>query len=559
MHIAFSATDSYADYLGTTIYSIIQHHPNQELHFYVLTKWMSDHSRFKLNRLTSQLVTISFIEIDSTSFDHLPLKEGISLEAYFRILLPSQLAELDRVLYLDCDILVNGSLKEVWGCDLSHHYLAGVNELDMLHGNSEYREKIGFDAQDIYINSGVLLLNLDRMRRDHIEEYLFSRAEEIKDYIEYQDQDIINIGLKGQILNLDAKYNMTAYQRKVKHISLEEAVIIHFNWHKPWRKDQNYLQYNRESFELYRRTFQAYLSTVEPAVTLLVNAWQTRPASLSQCLATVFEQDYKNLQILLLLPKDQPELEEILIPYLTKENPVMVFKKDFATKMEAYQAGLAHIKTSYFSMIEAEDWLDKTHISSLYHQLVEQDSLIASAPFTLLEEEEGVYKMFEPDLAEGRRQTSYLLENLFGLKWYESFRHTHLDGKLYHSTIIQRASQLASYHSEDLLACLFYLVGESVAFVNNRTYVKRNVSILQAPLETEEAISQRMEELNHFATYMALGRLSLVHYKDYYKQELYNLLVTAQKLEKEELATKIEAKLNELQFLEQLPHHKPFY
>ncbi|WP_202972776.1 glycosyltransferase, partial [Streptococcus suis] len=104
-----------------------------------------------------------------------------------------------------------------------------------------------------------------------------AKAQEIKNFIEYQDQDIINIGLKGQILNLEAKYNMTAYQRKVKHISLEEAVIIHFNWHKPWRKDQNYLQYNRESFELYRRTFQAYLSTVEPAVTLLVNAWQTRP------------------------------------------------------------------------------------------------------------------------------------------------------------------------------------------------------------------------------------------------------------------------------------------
>ncbi|MEG3244583.1 glycosyltransferase [Streptococcus suis] len=559
MHIAFSATDSYADYLGTTIYSIIQHHPNQELHFYVLTKWMSDHSRFKLNRLTSQLVTISFIEIDSTSFDHLPLKEGISLETYFRILLPSQLAELDRVLYLDCDILVNGSLKEIWESDLSHHYLAGVNELDMLHSNAEYRQKIGFTPQDIYVNAGVLLFNLELMRQDKIEEFLFAKAQEIKNYIEYQDQDIINIGLKGQILNLEAKYNMTAYQRKVKHISLEEAVIIHFNWHKPWRKDQNYLQYNRESFELYRRTFQAYLSTVEPAVTLLVNAWQTRPASLSQCLASVFEQDYKNLQILLLLPEDQPELEEILIPYLTKEHPVMVIKKDFATKMEAYYAGLAHIKTSYFSMIEAEDWLDKTHISSLYHQLVEQDTFIASAPFTLLEEEEGVYKMFEPDLADGRRQTSYLLENLFGLKWYETFRHTHLDGKLYHSTIIQRAGQLASYHSEDLLACLFYLVGESVAFVNNRTYVKRSSFLSKVQLETEEAIHTRMEELSRFASYLAFCKLSLSHYQTYYKQELYDLLVTAQKLEKEELATKIEAKLNELQFLGQLLHHKSFY
>ncbi|HFU4109076.1 TPA: glycosyltransferase [Streptococcus suis] len=558
MHIAFSATDSYADYLGTTIYSIIQHHPNDELHFYVLTKWMSDHSRFKLNRLTSQLVTISFIEIDSRSFDHLPLKEGISLEAYFRILLPSQLAELDKVLYLDCDILVNGSLKELWESDLSHYYLAGVNELDMLHLNSEYREKIGFNVQDIYINSGVLLINLDRMRKDKIEEYLFSRAEEIKDSIEYQDQDIINIGLKGQILNLEDKYNMTAYQRKVNHIPLEEAVIIHFNWHKPWREDQNYLHYNRESFDLYRRTFQAYLSSVEPSITLLVNAWQVRPDSLGQCLLSIFEQDYKNLQILLLLPEDQAELEEVLLPYLTKEHPVRVVQKNFTTKMEAYQAGLAHIKTSYFSMIEAEDWLDKTHISSLYHQLVEQDTLIASAPFTLLEEEEGIYKMFEPDLAEGSRQTSYLLENLFGLKWYEAFRHTHLDGKLYHSTIIQRAGQLANYHSEDLLACLFYLVGESVAFVNNRTYVKRSNFLSKAQPETEEAILARMEELSRFASYLALCKLSLSHYQTYYKQELYDLLVTAQKLEKEELASKLEAKINEILFLEQLPLHKPF-
>ncbi|HEM3726050.1 TPA: hypothetical protein U1D16_001460 [Streptococcus suis] len=558
MHIAFSATDSYADYLGTTIYSIIQQHPQEELHFYVLTKWMSDHSRFKLNRLTSKLVTISFIEVDSSAFDHLPIKADISLETYFRIVLPSQLPHLDKVLYLDCDILVTGSIKDFWETDLSHHYLAGVNELDLLHDNPDYRHKIGFGPQDLYVNAGVLLFNLARMRQDNIEEYLFSIADQVKDVIEYQDQDIINIGLKGQILEVPSKYNMTAYQRRVHHIPLEEAAIIHFNWHKPWRKDQNNKQYNRAGFELHRRCLRAYLSTVEEPITLLVNAWETRPSSLSQCLASIFEQDYKEIEILVLLPEQQADLEDCLLPYLTKDRPVTVIKQRFSSKLEVYQAGLAQIHTSYFSMIEAEDWMDKTHISSLYHQLVEQDTLIASAPFTLLEEEEGVYKMFEPDLATGSRKTSYLLENLFGLKWYECFRHTHLDGKLYHSSIIQRASQLASYHSEDLLACLFYLVGHSVAFVSDRSYVKRSSSIAKTRLETEEAILTRMEELGHFASYLALTGLSLSHYHHYYKQELWNLLILAQELEKQELTSKLEAKLNEILFLEQLSLNKPF-
>lgn len=301
------------------------------------------------------------------------------------------------------------------------------------------------------------------------------------------------------------------------------------------------------------------LSTPQETVTLLVNAWKARESSLRNCLDSIFNQDYPYIDVVVLMSDKQSELEDILAPYLINNRHVTVIKKDFSNKIEAYQVGLTQIKSSYFSMIEAEDWLDKTHISSLYHQLVEENALIASTAFTLFEENDGIYKIFEVDIATGSRTSSYLLENLFGLKWYEYYRHTHLDGKLYHSSILQKAGALASYQSEDLLACLFYLVGESVAFVNNRTYVKRNVSIVQPTFETEGGILQRMKELNHFASYMALCNLSLIHYKEFYKQELYSLLVTTQKLEKEELATKIEAKLNELKFLEQLPHHKPFY
>lgn len=839
LDIAFSVNNRYAQYLGATILSILAHHPKEEVRVHILYKVIAQSILQDLDNLARQTpnLELHFHLLEDQQFSAIPIRtEQFPIESFSRFLLPELLIDLERILYLDVDILVHGNLMELFQTDLEGYELGAIVEADIFKYYQWYLDSLGFSPNDAYFSSGVLLMDLDKMRQNGTTNQLIAMAlEKAQDY-KFPDQDILNTYYKGQFKQLSPAYNYTDVRKQNRELAADEIVIEHFNgdikaWqaittipdylkasaltyqgyqaafialqNKPlvsiiipigeespylqaclesisvqtyrkleillvqnkayshsqvlmeaYQKDsrfhlltldteittleqagirkangdyltfvrqndwldleyveclltsltekdcqiaqtsftvfdeeqQNYLFYSEEfpvdtimeskellqrlhsliwfekeghenlfgklfqaqvftplfhrqtlsnrkltnlayliadtvvvsHHKLYVRRFKeeaenletlrnrvddlAYLFTLlsnhqlltidfmdyykeqvqllakekhrqnEEAyysdsslsangetITLLVNAWKTRGNSLRHCLDSIFNQDYPHIEVFVLLPENQPELEEVLIPYLTKENPVMVFKKDFATKMEAYQAGLAHIKTSYFSMIEAEDWLDKTHISSLYHQLVEQDTLIASAPFTLLEEEEGVYKMFEPDLAEGRRQTSYLLENLFGLKWYESFRHTHLDGKLYHSTIIQRASQLASYHSEDLLACLFYLVGESVAYVNNRTYVKRNVSLLQAPLETEEAISQRMEELNHFATYMALGRLSLIHYKDYYKQELYNLLVTAQKLEREELATKIEAKLNELQFLEQLPHHKPFY
>ncbi|HEM4070709.1 TPA: SP_1767 family glycosyltransferase [Streptococcus suis] len=839
LDIAFSVNNRYAQYLGATILSILAHHPKEEVRVHILYKEIAQSILQDLGNLAQQTpnLELHFHLLEDQQFSAIPIRtEQFPIESFSRFLLPELLIDLERILYLDVDILVHGNLMELFQTDLEEYELGAIVEADIFKYYQWYLDSLGFGPNDAYFSSGVLLMDLDKMRQNGTTNQLIAIAlEKARDY-KFPDQDILNTYYKGQFKQLSPAYNYTDVRKQNRELTADEIVIEHFNgdikaWHaitkipdylkasaltyqdyqaafialqnKPvvsiiipigeespylqaclesisvqtyreleillvqnkayshsqalmdaYQKDsrfhlltldtevvsleqagirkakgdyltfvrqtdwldleyieclltsltekdcqiaqtsftvfneeqQNYLFYSEEfpigtvikskellqclhsliwfekeghenlfgklfqakvftqlfhrqslnntklaylaylsadtvvvsRHKLYVRRFKekaenlailnnkvddlAYLftllcnhqlltvdftdyykeqvqqltekmrrqytenlnscsslSTPQETVTLLVNAWKARESSLRNCLDSIFNQDYPYIDVVVLMSDKQSELEDILVPYLVNNRHVTVIKKDFSNKIEAYQVGLTQIKSSYFSMIEAEDWLDKTHISSLYHQLVEENALIASTAFTLFEENDGIYKIFEVDIATGSRTSSYLLENLFGLKWYEYYRHTHLDGKLYHSSILQKAGALASYQSEDLLTCLFYLVGESVAFVNNRTYVKRNVSIVQPTFETEGGILQRMKELNHFASYMALCNLSLIHYKEFYKQELYSLLVTTQKLEKEELATKIEAKLNELQFLEQLPHHKPFY
>ncbi|NQJ20446.1 SP_1767 family glycosyltransferase [Streptococcus suis] len=837
--IAFSVNNRYAQYLGATILSILAHHPKEEVRVHILYKEIAQSILQDLGNLAQQTpnLELHFHLLEDQQFSAIPIRtEQFPIESFSRFLLPELLADLGRILYLDVDILVHGNLMELFQTDLEEYELGAIVEADIFKYYQWYLDSLGFGPNDAYFSSGVLLMDLDKMRQNGTTNQLIAIAlEKARDY-KFPDQYILNLYYKGNFKQLSPAYNYTDVRKQNRELATDEIIIEHFNgdikaWHaitkipdylqdsalayqdyqtqffsiqeKPlvsiilpigeesphlkgcletiseqtyrnlevlllqdrpyghcqdlvdryqrdlriklltldrqntsleqagikwangdyltfvrqtdWldleyieclltsltekdcqiaqtsfavfeEEQQNYLFYSeefpqgtileskevlqslygmiwfekeghetlfgklfhaqifspifhRQSLNNTKLAYLAYLtaekvvisrhklyvrrlrveaetlgtlrnrvddlaylftllcnhqlltvdftdyykeqvqqltekmrrqytenlnsrsslSTPQETVTLLVNAWKARESSLRNCLDSIFNQDYPYIDVVVLMSDKQSELEDILAPYLINNRHVTVIKKDFSNKIEAYQVGLTQIKSSYFSMIEAEDWLDKTHISSLYHQLVEENALIASTAFTLFEENDGIYKIFEVDIATGSRTSSYLLENLFGLKWYEYYRHTHLDGKLYHSSILQKAGALASYQSEDLLACLFYLVGESVAFVNNRTYVKRNVSIVQPTFETEGGILQRMKELNHFASYMALCNLTLIHYKEFYKQELYSLLVTTQKLEKEELATKIEAKLNELKFLEQLPHHKPFY
>lgn len=178
---------------------------------------------------------------------------GISSGAYLRLLLHRLLSGVEKVLYLDVDILVRESLSPVWHMDLGRNLLAAVKGPVNLQekwewNNSRSYWKLLEGARGGYINSGVLLMNLEEIRRRQLDEQWERLAEE---KLYYQDQDILNITCQGSIAYLSPKYNRLAYleekdfgqfvtegiyTREEEQEALRSPAIIHYAGDKPWKR-----------------------------------------------------------------------------------------------------------------------------------------------------------------------------------------------------------------------------------------------------------------------------------------------------------------------------------
>lgn len=178
---------------------------------------------------------------------------GISSGAYLRLALHQILPEVDKILYLDVDVLICGSLLPLWQTDLGENLLAAVKGPVGLSDKWEWNSDRPYwnllaGMQGRYINSGVLLMNLAQIRRQQLDR----QWEELgRRKLYYQDQDILNITCRDAIVYLPLAYNRLTYMQAddyrqfveeglCKQEEYEEAmkapVILHYAGDKPWNR-----------------------------------------------------------------------------------------------------------------------------------------------------------------------------------------------------------------------------------------------------------------------------------------------------------------------------------
>lgn len=179
----------------------------------------------------------------------------ISYATFYRLQLPELLKEVEKCIYLDVDVVVKKDLKEFFDIELGDNYIAGVKAAGYYYPEEKKTATISLleiDKLDQYINAGVLLINLKKMREDKLTETFEKLLEK---NFPSQDQDILNAACYGHIKVLPPKYNaMTKYNVGIKdeydrieclHIcytreewneACETPVIIHYadRW-KPWQ------------------------------------------------------------------------------------------------------------------------------------------------------------------------------------------------------------------------------------------------------------------------------------------------------------------------------------
>lgn len=246
MNLLVTLNEAYLPHLNVMLTSLLQSNPGVTFEIYLLQSSVRDSALDATRALLGDCGRIHSVFADESRLADAPTTDRYPTEIYYRIFAATYLPqELDRVLYLDPDIIVNGDLYELYTMEMGDSLFAAASHIKkLMHKVNELR--IDLDESSPYINSGVMLMNLAQLRREQNFQEVFDFIQTHRATLVLPDQDIIS-GLYGtRILSLDPyRYNMTErlfllHSYGEKEITLdwvrEHSAIIHYcGRNKPWK------------------------------------------------------------------------------------------------------------------------------------------------------------------------------------------------------------------------------------------------------------------------------------------------------------------------------------
>lgn len=260
--VVFAADDTYVPMLTTTIHSMLSNaDPSRHYDIIVLERDISEQNKQNMMLFFARYAnaTIRFYDVSRViaEFNLTTNNPHISVETYYRFIIQEALPFYSKILYLDCDMVINGDIAKLYDTNLGTAVIGAVRDVDFLGNlNMKNGERKGYVDRVLhmrqpygYFQAGVLVMNLDRMREIHtVHEWLEIASN--PDFI-YNDQDILNMECEGEVAYLDYAWNVMhdcagrvqgvfAYAPSVVYQayleSREAPKIIHYaGFDKPWK------------------------------------------------------------------------------------------------------------------------------------------------------------------------------------------------------------------------------------------------------------------------------------------------------------------------------------
>ena len=233
MHIITASDENYVAGVLVLIASAHRHNPSAS--FSVLTTDWSPSSLAKLAALRARLgLDLQQIEITQANLQELPISRGhLTRAAYARLFIPNLLPYLDRVIYMDCDMLVTGSLDAAWQVDLTDKVLAAVR---CPAPTPAYAAAINIPVAE-YFNSGFLVMNLALFRAEALGQSCLAALSDPDCPYLSEDESALNVIARRRLHYLDAGFNLYALDRVWQTPLSDPAsikVIHFFTRPKPW-------------------------------------------------------------------------------------------------------------------------------------------------------------------------------------------------------------------------------------------------------------------------------------------------------------------------------------
>ena len=276
--IVFASNDYFAPILGVCLQSIINNstvnnnydiiilHRNIHKQNQQYLKSLIDGKRnFKIRFYNTSMKVINF---------NLKVHDHISVETYYRFLIQDILQKYDKAIYIDCDLIINRDIAELYNINLGTNCIGATYDVDFIGqlGSNKNTQIYAFNKLQLknpyqYFQAGVLILNLYEMRKLYTVEELLEFAQ--KTEYKYMDQDILNIKFQNKVKYIDLRWNVLSdcahyrldnvikyapcelYQEYLR--AREDPYIIHYaGFSKPWNNPEE--DYGIEFWKTARQT-----------------------------------------------------------------------------------------------------------------------------------------------------------------------------------------------------------------------------------------------------------------------------------------------------------------
>lgn len=265
INILCATDDHYAPYCGIMLTSLFESNKEYRFNVFVfVNKDLSKTNNTKFNQLKSKYGNnINLMSIDDTIVESFPINlNHITIPTYYRLLAAELLPEeIDKVIYLDCDIIVVGDIKPLWEVNLEGRALAAISDCPSI--SDGLCKRLGYSESYGYFNAGVLTLNLQYWRDNNLSKKLLDFSLSHAANMCYMDQDALNSILHDKWIPFPDRFNFQVSRfwktrwkafseeyRRLLPAECNDVRIVHFvGGGKPW----NWRAYGGPFFTLWNK------------------------------------------------------------------------------------------------------------------------------------------------------------------------------------------------------------------------------------------------------------------------------------------------------------------
>lgn len=257
--IFFSSDDNYIPFLAVAIRSIIDNSSDEyDYKINILNTGLKTENEIKIKKLETSNFKIDFIninkKIEGIANDlSLRLRDYYSNSIYLRIFIPSLFQNYDKVLYLDADIVVIDDIAKLYFEDIGDNLLGAITD-DVINTNETFTKYsasvLGLNKGE-YFNSGILVMNLEGLRKNKIEEKFVHLLGKYNFDTIAPDQDYLNYLCKGKVKFIHKGWDkMPIYDASFEG---EPLHLVHYNmFQKPWHYEN--VLYEEHFWDYAKRT-----------------------------------------------------------------------------------------------------------------------------------------------------------------------------------------------------------------------------------------------------------------------------------------------------------------